>query len=167
MLSQDILKPGGNSNVSLEKTVSQIKFEIGQIDRLFVEYAELLERTQTVQPSLIELTALASVIHSFYNGIENIFLSISKEFDEEELTGTHWHQDLLTQMTKTTQTRGTVISVKTQQTLKNYLGFRHFFRHSYSYFLEWSQLEKLVQPLVEVWNEVKAELHTFLESIQN
>lgn len=25
----------------------------------------------------------------------------------------------------------------------------------------------LVQPLVEVWNEVKAELHTFLESIQN
>ena len=152
--------------MSLEKTVSQIKFEMGQIDRLFVEYAELLERAQTVKPSLVEITALASVLHSLYNGVENIFLSISKEFDKEEPTGTHWHQELLTQMTKTAQTRGAVISVKTQQKLKDYLGFRHFFRRSYSYFLEWNQLEKLVRPLAEVWNEVKAELYVFLESIQ-
>ena len=36
-----------------------------------------------------------------------------------------------------------------------------------SYFLEWSQLEKLIHPLAEAWAQVKAELHTFLESIQN
>ncbi|MFB3040636.1 MAG: hypothetical protein ACE1ZS_02370 [Candidatus Poribacteria bacterium] len=79
----------------------------------------------------------------------------------------NWHKDLLTQMIRTTQKRMSVISVETGDKLDGYLGFRHFYRHSYSYFLEWSQLEKLVRPLAKVWAQVKAELHTFLESIQN
>jgi len=42
-----------------------------------------------------------------------------------------------------------VISVETGDKLDGYLGFRHFYRHSYSYFLEWSQLEKLIYPLAK------------------
>ncbi|MFB3040637.1 MAG: hypothetical protein ACE1ZS_02375 [Candidatus Poribacteria bacterium] len=36
---------------------------------------------------MVEITALGSVLHSFYNGIENIFLSILKRCDQEQLTG--------------------------------------------------------------------------------
>ena len=64
-----------------KKTISQIEFEIGQIDRLFEAYADLLERIHENKPDLVEITALASVLHSFYNGLENIFLSIAKGID--------------------------------------------------------------------------------------
>jgi len=57
-----------------EKVEAQVRFEIGQIDRLLDSYADLLERALHTPPNLIELTAIASVLHSFYNGLENIFL---------------------------------------------------------------------------------------------
>lgn len=58
-----------------EKVVSQIEFEIKQIDRLFELYAGLLERVQEGTPGLVDVTAVASVLHSFYNGLENVFLT--------------------------------------------------------------------------------------------
>lgn len=47
----------------------------------------------------------------------------------------------------------------------DYLGFRHFYRHSYSFFLQWEELEKLVDPLDEVWKQAKNELQIFLDSL--
>lgn len=82
-----------------EKVASQISFEIGQIDELLKSYSDLLKQTQTQTPNLVEITALASVLHSFYNGLENIFLTIAKKIDQKVPETTHWHRDLLTQMT--------------------------------------------------------------------
>lgn len=47
------------------KVISQISFEIGQEDRLFESYSALLEKVKTETPDLVEITALASVLHSF------------------------------------------------------------------------------------------------------
>ena len=69
----------------VKKVVSQVKFEIEQIGLLFEAYADLLERVQRRTPDLVEVTAVASVLHSFYNGLENIFLSIAKGIDSETL----------------------------------------------------------------------------------
>jgi len=65
--------------VLAERVVSQVKFEMGQIDHLFESYTELLSRVQTRPPDLVEMTAVASVLHSFYNGLENIFMSVAPE----------------------------------------------------------------------------------------
>ena len=96
-----------------EKVASQISFEIGQIDELLESYSELLKRTQTETPNLVEITALASVLHSFYNGLENIFLTVAKKIDQKVPKTTQWHRDLLTQMTKTTSKRGQVLTTDT------------------------------------------------------
>lgn len=150
-----------------EKVASQISFEIGQIDELLESYSELLKRTQTETPNLVEITALASVLHSFYNGLENIFLTVAKKIDQKVPKTTQWHRDLLTQMTKTTSKRGQVLTTDTANGLADYLGFRHFYRHSYSFFLEWDELNKLVGPLDETWKRVKKELQVFLEGLNN
>jgi hypothetical protein len=149
-----------------EKVVSQVTFEIGQIDQLLVAYADLWERGRQGTPDLVDITAMASVLHSFYNGLENIFLSITKGLDQEVPTGTQWHRDLLVQMIHETANRSSVISVELAQNLTDYLGFRHFYRHSYSFFLEWGELEKLVTALPEVWDQAKRELSAFLDSLQ-
>ena len=62
-----------------EKAVSQLKFELHQIDNMLGSYEELLARCKEQEPSLVELTAAASVLHSFYNGVENIFLVVAKK----------------------------------------------------------------------------------------
>jgi hypothetical protein len=70
-----------------EKIISQVTFEIEQIDQLVVAYADLWERAQQGVPDRVELTAMASVLHSFYNGVKNIFLSIVKGLDQEVPAG--------------------------------------------------------------------------------
>ena len=157
-------RKGGYSKL-VEKVISQVEFEIGQIEHLFESYADLLEQAQEKAPDLVEVTAVGSVLHSFYNGLENIFLAIAKRIDQDVPAGAQWHSDLLTQMTEAALSRGPVLTVDTAHKLASYLGFRHFYRHSYTFFLEWDELEKLVTPLAEVWEQTKDELQLFLDSL--
>jgi hypothetical protein len=149
----------------VEKVISQVQFEIGQIDLLLDSYSDLLERLEKNVPDLVESTAIASVLHSFYNGLENIFLSIAKGIDRDVPASAQWHRDLLNRMTEATAERKPVLTAETSEQLSEYLGFRHFFRHSYSFFMEWDELEKLVTPLKKVWARTKDELESFLHNL--
>jgi uncharacterized membrane protein YfbV (UPF0208 family) len=149
----------------VDKVISRIKFEIEQIDRLFASYADLLEQTQRQTPDLVKVTAVASVLHSFYNGLEGIFLVIVKRIDQDVPEGAQWHRDLLARMIETTSSRGPVLTVGTVHQLADYLGFRHFYRHSYSFFLDWDELEELVMPLSAIWEQTKGEIQQFLDSL--
>ena len=91
--------------------------------------------------------------------------SIAKKIDRKVPETTKWHQDLLTQMTKTTSNRVNVLSPVVADRLADYLGFRHFYRHSYSFSLEWGKLEKLVIPLEDIWKKLKNEFQVFLDSL--
>jgi hypothetical protein len=164
MPSPIIWRGKGSCYKLAEKVVSRVNFEIGQIDHLLESYADLFERIQEGSPGLVDITAVASVLHSFYNGLENIFLSIAKGIDQDVPAGSQWHRDLLTQMTQATSARVPVLTVDMAHQLADYLGFRHFYRHSYSFFLEWDELEKLVMPLSVVWERTKKEIQRFLDS---
>jgi hypothetical protein len=152
---------------SVEKVIDRINFEITQIDKLFEVYAELLSRVQKRQPDTVEIAAVASVLHSFYNGVENIFLIVAKHIDQSVPTGMQSHRDLLLQMTQRNSRRGNVISTDTAKKLSAYLGFRHFYRHSYSFFIDWNELQKLVRVLPQVWEQNKSDLLTFIGSLSS
>lgn len=95
-----------------EKVASQVAFEIGQIKQLVGTYSDLLQRVQKRTPDLVEIAAIGSVLHCFYNGLEKIFLSIAKGLDQQAPIGFQWHRDLLVQMTQETATRGRVMSTE-------------------------------------------------------
>jgi hypothetical protein len=141
-----------------EKTRLKILFEIQQIDKLIVTYSELLEKCEQNEPDKVEIAALGSVLHSFYNGLENIFSVIAKEVDASLPQGFSWHKDLLIQISNKASSRNAVISEATREKLINYLGFRHFYRHSYSFFLDWNDLKPLITNLNPTWNEVRESL---------
>jgi hypothetical protein len=147
-----------------ESITVQIQFEMGQIDRLFEFYAGLLADSRQRVPDLVEMTALGSVLHSFYNGVENIFLAVAKEVDRGAPRGAEWHRTLLTSMTQVTSNRGPVISAETAVILSGYLIFRHFYRHAYAFFLDWSKMRSLVIALADVWAQTKQELLAFVET---
>lgn len=119
-----------------KQVVSEIVFEIGQIDQLLNVYAELLHRVQERDPDTVEIAAVATVLHSFYTGLENVFTSVAKGIDNSVPSGGQSHRDLLRQMSQETELRMPLVSKRTAKTLSEYLGFRHFYRHSYSFLID-------------------------------
>lgn len=141
----------------------KISFEIGEIDKLIKSYSVLLIHIKTNEPDLIEITAMATVLHSFYNGVEKIFEIIGKEIDGELPTGIKWHRDLLIQMSRMSDSRNWIISGDLLDKLNGYLGFRHFYRHAYSFQLKWEKLKDLSIEMTEVWEQIKKELQGLLQ----
>ncbi len=78
-----------------DRAQAHIERELQQIESLFLEYRTLLSETSINEPNLVELTALAGVLHSFYNGVENVFQTIAKRVDGQMPTGSDWHWELL------------------------------------------------------------------------
>ena len=89
--------------------------------------------------SVLELAGAASLVHNFYNGIENMLKQV---FVAQGLTlpeGPAWHRDLLT-----ASLRHGIISETTAEALKEFLAFRHFFSHAYALNLDPLRLEPLI-----------------------
>lgn len=125
-----------------------IRIEMKLIERLLTEFDELLCRAQHEQPNRVEVTALASVLHAFYNGLESIFQPVAKNLAEQIPAGHKWHIELLNSRACATERRPALLSAQTARSLKEYLSFRHFFRHSYTFFLEWNKFGKLALALL-------------------
>ena len=111
----------------------QILFKINDIDKLLLEYELIFEKIKLQTPDLFDMTILGSVLHSFYNGLENIFEIIAKKIDGKVPTGNKSHQELLHQMASKNSTRMEIINEDMYLKLREYSTFRHFYRHTYSF----------------------------------
>lgn len=140
----------------------QIKFKINDIDKLFSEYDLIFKKIETQAPDLFDMTILGSVLHSFYNGLENIFEIIAKNIDGNVPNGNKSHQELLHQMASENSKRNEVLNEDLYLKLREYATFRHFYRHAYSFQLNWEKMNPLIDNLHMVWNEVKLNLENFI-----
>ncbi len=148
------------------KLAIKIRVEIDQIDELFAVYSDLLEKTRRETPDPVEVAALGSILHSFYSGLENIFLRVAKELDRDIPADADSHRALLNQIGQATLQRPALLSPAVTEQLDSYLTFRHFYRHSYTYLLNWVKLEPLVASLEIVWSQAKTELNIFLDRLR-
>lgn len=105
-----VVWPPVGSWFPLSETISQrVQRDVALIDHLLAAYADLLLQVEQKPPDLVQVTALASVLHSFYNGVESIFIIIAKEIDGAVPTGDRWHRDLLEQMGMANEFREAVL----------------------------------------------------------
>lgn len=100
------------------------------------------------------------LLHSFYNGCENIFRSVANFF-ENDLESGGWHKDLLRRMKlEIPGYRPRLLSDKLHFSLDDFRSFRHLFRHSYSFELDWERekvvARKLEPALMMLENDVTA-----------
>lgn len=105
----------------------------------------------------LELAGIATYLHNFYIGIENILKQIVVSKQIAIPSTETWHSDLLT----IAANKG-VITEKTKKQLAKYLAFRHFFTHAYSFQLDEAKLKTLIDDVFEVYahfnNEINATL---------
>ena len=147
-----------------DKVREQVQTELDQLHQQFEVYDELLSKAGQGQPNPVELSALAAFLHSFYNGVENIFKRIAIEIDNSRPVGEFWHQRLLSMVTEKTPDRMPVISAALAFRLKEYLQFRHFFRHAYTFQLDWERMKSLVQGSGQTLRLLEEELAIFLRT---
>ena len=140
----------------------QVAVERQQLRRLLETYRPLLDKCAVNPPDGIELSALAAMLHSFYNGVENMFKRIAEELDGQLPRSEFWHRELLDSMNRPGKARSAVISETLVESLDAYLDFRHLFRHSYTFELRWDRMKTLVLGCDEILRQLETELDSFL-----
>ena len=149
-----------------DKLRKQIDVEREQLNRLIDEHRSILDKCASQKPDTIELSALAYLLHSFYLGIENMLKRIAVEIDGGLPTGDAWHRQLIDRMAKPTDLRPAVLSQDLYDILSEYLAFRHVFRSSYSFHLEWEKMSSLVLNCESTMRRLEGELHVILATPQ-
>ena len=105
-----------------DKLVKQVAVEREQLRHLLEVHRPLVEECATREPTGIELSALAAMLHSFYTGAENLFKRIAIERGEPLPSGDAWHQELLRQMARPAAGRGAILPESLGDRLAEYLG---------------------------------------------
>ena len=142
-----------------------IRREILMIDDT-VECAKiLLQKCRLQTPDIYDTLAAGSLLQTYYNGLENIFKMINSNLDKTPLVGQSTHTELLMLMFQKTEKRNPVFAETLKDDLKNYLGFRHVFRHSYGYKIVWDKVKPLFENLENNWKTVKEAFEIFLKNI--
>ncbi len=103
--------------------------------------------------SVLEQAGISGVLHSFYNGIENIVKQIITDRGIPLPNGPSWHRDVLALAGEQQFFPNDVID-----DLKQYMAFRHYFAHAYVLDIDPQRLEPLVGKLPEVFHAVKLAL---------
>lgn len=146
---------------------SLVDDELIALSRVALEMEETLTLCSQ-PPTRIELRAIASLSHEFYNGVERIFERIAVNVEQGLPRGAFWHVDLLTQMTTAREgKRPAVIDEALHTRLTEYLKFRHFFRHAYSYTLEWKRLRWQAEQMSETLRLLREQLTGFFMGLTN
>ena len=128
---------------------TKIIYEVSQIDELIESSNILIDLCKIKEPDFIELSAVGSILHSFYNGIENIFILIAKMLDFNFTQTPQWHRNLIDYMFN----HDNFLSVDLRPLLTEYMGFRHFFRHTYSYSIKWEKCSYLFLGMPDFWKK--------------
>jgi hypothetical protein len=138
-----------------------VNLELGLLGRNVDFFRPLLDKLRSSEPEPLELPALASYLHSFYTGVENVFKQIAQDIDGSFPSGLNSHIILLGQMAQTTDHRPAVISEELRRQLRDYMDFRHVFRHAYTFELKWRKMSDLVLHCEETLERLQTELDAF------
>jgi hypothetical protein len=93
----------------LDSAITQkILLEIEQIDELIDESSLLFDLCKIREPNFVERCGIALILHSFYNGIENIISMIIKNKDSVLPNGIKWHKELFVKAFEKTENRSQV-----------------------------------------------------------
>lgn len=135
----------------MDELWEEIEAENSLIDKTL---AELVKALHSSDRSYVVLAGMASFVHNFYNGIENIIKRLLLAKGEKlDMRSPFWHHDLLQAAVDQR-----IVSEALAQQLKDFLGFRHFFVHAYGILLDAEKLLPLANNATEVWRSFYAEI---------
>ena len=136
-------------------------YEISQLDKLIADAKPLFDLCKLREPDFIEISAAAMVLHSFYNGIENILILIIKHYEGNLPNSNKWHMELLDKAFVSNENMNQIFNNDLKEITEEYLKFRHFVRHTYGFKLKFEQMEDLMIGIDDFWKNIKENIVKF------
>jgi hypothetical protein len=147
-----------------ENVKIKIEHEILRIGKSLEDVEPLLKLCKIKSPDIIEMTAAAQVLHSFYNGVESVIILFLKYLNEKLPNDLKWHKTLFEMAFGNNSESIRIIRDDMKRNLEKYLLFRHFIRHSYSSELDWNEMGSLVKEIEDVWKIIKDDFEEFINN---
>lgn len=134
---------------------------------------ELEQKLRKNNPEKIESTTseenliiIGYFLSGIYSNFEEIFTKVAKEFENKIEHPTQWHAELLNRMTlEIEELRPAVISKQSRACLNELLKFRHVFRFSYSFELDWEKILFTVRRWYKGAESVYQDIDVFLNKL--
>ena len=148
MLYETVSLPRGLCSVDRDTTlrlVAEIQEEMAVLVATGERAARAAARFGANEPDEFEIGGVAATLHEFYSVAENLFKRIALELNGGLPAGGDWHVQLLRDMAlEIPGVRPAVVRRSTANQLKEFLDFRHRFRHTYGFELRWPPMRELV-----------------------
>jgi hypothetical protein len=153
-------------NAGYRMVAARIRSELSELHRVVERTLLVWQRArQTADDYLVDAAALN--LHGFYAGLERVFEIVADEIDQSRPSGSHWHQELLRQMSSgVTNVRPPVLSLGLRNRLDKYRGFRHVVRNVYTFNLDVDLIELLVRQLQPTMGQLSQELLAFADVLE-
>lgn len=114
-------------------------------------------------PKEAQLINIGYYLHNLYNAFENIFLNIADVFENQIKEKSRWHYSLQKRMALNIEDiRPKVISKETSNYLDELRRFRHIFRHSYDYEIDWERLKIVLKKAEKLQRIYQKEIRNFI-----
>lgn len=127
------------------------------------EIERLYQEIKTIEPIDKEKTiCLAYYLHNLYCAFEDLFKEITRTFENKIEDISSFHKELLKRMfIEVPGIRPRVLSRESFLLLDELRGFRHIFRHMYTYELSPEKIKDLKDKLVRNWDTIKRDFDGF------
>jgi len=146
---------------------TRIEKELRQIKKVVEQVEKNLAGLSQKNPEDIVVVGFAGYVHNFYNGLENVFDLIAEYIDNFKPHDKAWHKELLKQMALEIQgVRPAVLTAELASVLEDYLEFRHLFRHTYSFDLDWDELKPKAEKLKPTFEKLEVAFQQFFAFLQ-
>lgn len=152
---------------NIELLKADIADELAKIDLVAQEFRRVEDKLD-LPPDRVpnyDRGAVGYLLHNFYNGCENIFRSIARFF-ENDLGPSTWHKDLLKRMKmEISGYRPSVIDKELYRLLDDFRAFRHKFRHTYGFELDWEKEKIVARKLLRTKALLEIQIKAFLDQL--
>ena len=152
---------------NIELLKADILDEFKKLDFIDQEFQKVISKLKQTEAeiSYYDRGAIGYLLHNFYNGCENIFKSIARFF-ENDIDAQSWHRNLLKRMNlEISGFRPKVIDEQLYRILDDFRGFRHKFRHSYAFELDWEKEKAVALKLPQAHGMLKSQLNEFMNKL--
>lgn len=155
------------TELEIRRLITEIRDELSALAKVKALLEEAHARFAACTPEPLALGGIALTLHTFYNGVENLFRRIALELGEGLPGGEDWHSQLLRNMAlEIPRVRPRVISEETRDRLEEFLRFRHLVCHTYGHELQWQRIRDLLDSFAPAYTGFVKDTEEFLHFLE-
>ena len=130
--------------------LSEFDFQVDQIAEIYRKLKKKIPYLENQKPSKEMIESAGYWLHNLYSGYEDLFKLVSGFWENNISSNGDYHINLLKRMVLNIDgIRPALLSEKCYRYLNELRGFRHVFRHAYSYGLDDEQILVLIRKTIQ------------------